>query len=76
MYSTVAPSFFFGWTCFVLFKLWYENTSESDPRNYEATKAVAKKAQKKSWGFNGIWTHNLHDTAAMLYQLSYEACWG
>ena len=29
------------------------------------------KAQKK--GFNGIWTHDLHDTGAMLYQLSYEA---
>ena len=27
--------------------LWIENTSESDPHSYEATKAVAKKAQKK-----------------------------
>ena len=26
-------------------------TSESDPRRYEATKAVAKKAQKKNAGF-------------------------
>ena len=24
-------------------------------------------------GFNGIWTHDLRDTGAMLYQLSYEA---
>ena len=42
---------------------------------YEATKAVAKKAQKKSWSFmpNGIRTHDLRDTGAMLYQLSYEA---
>ena len=28
-----------------------ENTSESDLHSYEATKAVAKKAQKKVWGF-------------------------
>ena len=27
--------------------LWIKNTSESDPCSYEATKAVAKKAQKK-----------------------------
>ena len=31
------------------------------------------KAQNKFWGSNGIWTHDLHDTGAMLYQLSYEA---
>ena len=28
---------------------------------------------KKFWGFNGIRTHDLCDTGAMLYQLSYEA---
>ena len=49
--------------------LWIENTSESDLH----TKAVAKKAQKKFWGFNGIRTHDICDTSAMLYQLSYEA---
>ena len=27
----------------------------------------------KNQGFNGIRTHDLHDTGAMLYQLSYEA---
>ena len=27
---------------------------ESDPRSYEATKAISKKAQKKFWGSNGI----------------------
>ena len=48
-------------------------TSESDIRSYEATKAVAKKAQKKFWGSNGIWTHDLRDTGAMLYQLTYDA---
>ena len=31
-----------------------------DPRSYEATKAVAKKAQKQFWFlFNGIQTHEL-----------------
>ena len=32
-----------------------------------------KKTQKQFWGFNRIWTHDLRDTGAMLYQLSYEA---
>ena len=36
-------------------------------------KAVVKKAKKKIWGFNGIWTYDFRDTGAMLYQLSYEA---
>ena len=30
-------------------------------------------AWKKNQGFNGIRTHDLRDTGAMLYQLSYEA---
>ena len=30
-----------------MYALRIENTSESDPCSYEATKAVAKKAQKK-----------------------------
>ena len=51
-----------------------ENTSESDPRSYEATKwVVAKEAHTKLCGFNGIQTHDLGDTGAMLNQLSYEA---
>ena len=29
------------------YALWIETTSESDPHSYEATKAVAKRAQKK-----------------------------
>ena len=45
-------------------------TRESDPRSYEATKAVAMKAQRKFWSFNGIWTHHLRDTGVMLYQLT------
>ena len=32
-----------------------------------------KKKKKKNQGFNGIRTHDLRDTGAMLYQLSYEA---
>ena len=51
-----------------------KNTSESDPHSYEVTEAVTNKAQKKKyWGSNGIQTHDLRDTGAMmLYQLSYE----
>ena len=57
--------------------LWIKNTSESDPHSYEVTEAVTNKAKKKLWGSNGVWTHDLHDTSAMLYQLSYmyKPCW-
>ena len=51
-----------------------KNTSESDPCSYEVINL--SKAQKKFWGFNGIWTHDLRDTGAMLYRLSYEASTG
>ena len=47
---------------------WNNNvfTNENHSHSYEATiKAVAKKAQKKFWGFNGIWTHDLCDTSAI-----------
>ena len=50
-----------------------ENTSESNARSFKTTLAVAKKAQKKFWSFNGIRIHDLRDIGAMLYQLSYEA---
>ena len=56
-----------------IYALQIANTSESDPHSYEGTTEVAKKAQKKLCGFNGIQTHDLHDTGAMLYRLSYEA---
>ena len=49
------------------------NGRESDLRSCEVTYAVTNKAQKKIWGFNGIQTHDLRDTGAMLYRLSYEA---
>ena len=57
-----------------VYALQIENTSESDPHSYEATKAVAKKA---FWAFNGIQTHDFHNTGAILYQLSYsmKPCW-
>ena len=41
-----------------------KNTSQSDPRSYEATKAVH---------FNRILALNLRSTGVMLYRLSYEA---
>ena len=49
----------------MLYALRTKKRSESDPRSYEA--------QKTFWGSNGIRTHDLRDTSAMLYQLSYEA---
>ena len=35
--------------------------------------SIGKKKPEKNQGFNGIRTHDLRDTGAMLYQLSYEA---
>ena len=32
-----------------------------------------KPRKKEIWSFNGIWTHDLRNTGAMLCQLSYEA---
>ena len=49
------------------------NTSENNPHSYEVTLAGTNEAQKEIWGSNGIRTHDLRDTGAMLYQLSYEA---
>ena len=55
----------------LFYALRIENNSENDSFSYEATKAVAKKAQNKFWGFNRIQTHDLSwDTGAMLYQLT------
>ena len=45
-----------------MYALWIENTSETDPRSYEATKAVTMKAQKEFRCFNGIRSHDLCDT--------------
>ena len=41
--------------------------------NLSNWKEKAWKKKKKNQGFNGIRTHDLRDTGAMLYQLSYEA---
>ena len=50
------------------------NRSESDLCSSEATfKSSCKESPEKIRGFNGIQTHDLHNTGAMLYQLSYEA---
>ena len=46
---------------------WLNSRSENDLCSCEATCK-----RKKNWGFNRIWTHDLRDTSAMLYQLSYE----
>ena len=50
-----------------------ESRNERDLRSCEVTEAVTNKAQKKFWGSNGIRTHDLRDTGAMIYRLSYEA---
>ena len=41
--------------------------------NLSNWKEEAWKKKKKNQGFNVIRTHDLRDTGAMLYQLSYEA---
>ena len=40
-----------------IYELRIKNISESDPRSCEATKAVAKKTQKKNLGFNILWLY-------------------
>ena len=45
-----------------------------DDRSKYSNLAIGKKKpEKRNQGFNGIRTHDLRDTGAMLYQLSYEA---
>ena len=46
-----------------------------DHRSYTHNLAVVKLKPEKNSGLNGIRTHNLCDTAAVLYQLSYQANW-
>ena len=41
--------------------------------NLSNWKEKPEKKKKKNQGLNGIRTHDLRDTGAMLYQLSYEA---
>ena len=49
-----------------------KSRGESDLPSCELT----NKAHQKFWGFKGIRTHDLRDTGAMLYELSYEASMG
>ena len=42
---------------------------------YATLKAVAERKPEKNSGLNGIRTHELCDTGAVLYQLSYQANW-
>ena len=52
---------------------------KSDHRSKFSNLSNWKEAWKKNQGFNGIWTCDLRDTSAMLYQLCYEATpweWG
>ena len=44
---------------------------KSDHRSKFSNLAIGKKKPEKDQGFNGIRTRDLHDTGAMLYQLSF-----
>ena len=57
----------------IMSELRIKKRNERDLCSCKVTWAVTNKAQKKFWGSKGIQTHDLCDTSAMLYQLSYEA---
>ena len=42
---------------------------------HKLSSKVVKLMQKRSSGLNGIRTHDICDTGAVLYQLSYQASW-
>ena len=49
-----------------------------DHRNYThnlSSCEIKAWKKKKNWGLNGFRTHDLCDTGAVLYQLSYQANW-
>ena len=46
---------------------------KNDHRSKFSNLSNWKEEAWKNQGFNGIWTRDLRDTGAMLYQLSYEA---
>ena len=46
-----------------------------DHRSYVHNLSSCKIKLKKKSGLNGIRTHDLCDTGAVLYQLSYQASW-
>ena len=49
--------------------------SERSSQLYTQLKQLRKLSLKKNSGLNGIRTHDLCDTGAVLYQLSYQANW-
>ena len=49
---------------------------KNDHRSQFSNLSNWKEEAWKNQGFYGIRTHDLHDTGAMLYQLSYEAKYG
>ena len=52
---------------------WYEDMI--DHRSYAHNLAIVKLKPEKNSGLNGIRTHDLSDTGAGLYQLSYQVKW-
>ena len=53
-----------------------KDVNESDPRSdVHYLGSSENKAWKKNSGLYGIWTHDLCDTGAALYQLSQQANW-
>ena len=49
--------------------------NESDPRSDVHYLGSSENKARKNSGLYGIWTHNLCDTSAALYQLSQQANW-
>ena len=52
---------------------WCSKENARDHRSKFSNLSNWKEEARKNQGFNGIRTHDLRDTDAMLYQLSYEA---
>ena len=53
--------------------IWTAVQVKNDHRSKFSNLSNWKEEAWKNQGFNGIWTRDLGDTGAMLYQLSYEA---
>ena len=63
-----------------IYKIVYLNSGEIyefmiDHRSYTHNLAVSVKLKTKNSGLNGIRTHDLCGTGAVLYQLSHRAIW-
>ena len=59
-----------------LFSIYIYYWSMIDHHSYKRTTyAVVKLKPEKKSGLNGIRTHDLCDTGAVFYQLSYQASW-